>query len=132
MLIVILIIFCIFIGRCMPFIFISNSSIREVEISFEPDGKKYLLNETEKNEFVNNLRVSVFLSKDESYRQMNGNPIVFYITKKNGKKMVLMEAAPYLIFNGNGYQSLQSICVNYQELAQKIYVSNELVEKRRK
>ncbi len=116
----ILVIFGVLISRCMPFLFVSNYSIKEVKISREPNGKRYLLNEEEKKEFVKILRRSILLNRDESYRNGNGIGYTFYITKRNGEKIVLMEFSQWFMVNGTGYKSMQTICDNYTELGQKI------------
>ena len=103
LIIFILVIFGVLIGRCMPFLFASNYSIKEGKVSREPNGKRYLLNEEEKKEFVKIQRMSIFF------------------TKRNGKQVVLMDVAPCLVINGTSYKSMQLTCDNYTKLARKIY-----------
>lgn len=117
----IILVILLFLCRCMPFIGAQAYNIKEVKMSLRPGGKKILLTEEEKKEFIKKIRFVVLFQRDDTFRQLNGGPVVFYITKENGKKLVLEEAAPYIAINDKGFKSLQICGEKLSDFAVAIY-----------
>lgn len=122
--IVALIICIILIGKSFtglhPFKDLKVGEIASVTVELLPPNTKAELNSQEIEDLVRILHKVVIYNEDNSYRDYNGQAVVFKITKTDGTVIEINAYNPFLIIDGVGYKTKYKPCEQLSRLGHNI------------
>lgn len=117
-----------------PFQDLTVSEISSVSVQLLPPDVTLELNDTDIEKLVSILHTVVIYNKDNSYRDYNGQAVIYTITKTDGTQTVVQAYNPFLIINDTGYKTKYEPCERLNRLgneimnkADSLFLYNDLV-----
>lgn len=127
--IIVVLVCIIFIGKSFigtrPFKDLAAKDIKEVTIWLIPPDIKLAFTEEEVIELVRILNKVVIYKEDNSYKDYDGQAIIFTITKTDGKQISINAYNPFIIIDGIGYRTKYKPCEELNSLANNLRAGKE-------
>lgn len=127
--IVVVLICIIFIGKSFvgtrPFKDLEVEDIKEVTVWLLPPDIKLAFTEEEVNELVQILNSVVIYKEDNSYKDYDGQAVIFTITKTDGTQISINAYNPFIIIDGTGYKTKYKPCEELNNLANNLNAGKE-------
>lgn len=127
--IVVVLVCIIFISKSFigtrPFKDLEVEDIEEVTVWLLPPDIKLTFTEEEVNELVQILNRVVTYKEDNSYKDYDGQAVIFTITKTDGTQISINAYNPFVIIDGTGYKTKYKPCEELNNLANNLKAGKE-------
>lgn len=104
----------LWVGRSMagqaPLAGLTAGEIQSVQLELNPPDTSHYLTQEEIARLVPLLNQVVTHRRDDSWRDYNGQAVVFTIRKTDGSLLTVMPFNPFIIIDGVGYQTEHTPC----------------------
>ena len=121
---IIVLVCAIFIGKAFigarPFKDLTVKDIEKVTVNLIPPDINYAFTEEEVNELVHILNRVVIYKEDNSYKDYDGQAVIFTITKTDGTQISINAYNPFIIIDGTGYKAKYKPCAELISLANNL------------
>lgn len=84
--------------------------VTEVRTGLYPPDTEFILTQGEIEELVPLLNEVVIYREDNSFREYDGQAVVFTVTERDGTTTTLQAYNPFFIINGTGYRTKYAPC----------------------
>lgn len=103
-----------FLGK-KPFANINEADISSASVQLMPPNKTVQI--TELSELADVLKDIVVYNKDDSYKEYDGQAVIFTITMTDGTKTVISAYNPFVVIDGIGYRTKYEPCERLSQFA---------------
>lgn len=103
-----------FLGK-KPFANINEEDISSASVQLMPPNKTIQI--TELSELADVLKDIVIYNKDDSYKEYDGQAVIFTITMTDGTKTVINAYNPFVVIDGIGYRTKYEPCERLSQFA---------------
>lgn len=103
-----------FLGK-KPFANINEEDISSASVQLMPPNKTIQI--TELSELADVLKDIVIYNKDDSYKEYDGQAVIFTITLTDGTKTVINAYNPFVVIDGIGYRTKYEPCERLSQFA---------------
>lgn len=103
-----------FLGK-KPFANINEADISSASVQLMPPNKTIQI--TELSELADVLKDIVIYNKDDSYKEYDGQAVIFTITMTDGTKIVINAYNPFVVIDGIGYRTKYEPCERLSQFA---------------
>ena len=93
-----------------PFEDLEASDIQEASVEFLPPGDTITLDRNEIEKLTDILNDVIIYRRDGSYRNYNGQSVIFTIIKTDGSQVTVNAFNPFLVINDTGYRTEYEFC----------------------
>lgn len=104
----------LWVGRSMagqaPLAGLTADEIQSVKVELSPPGTAHYLTQEEIAQLVPLLNRVVTHRRDDSWRDYNGQAVVFTIRKTDDSLLTVMPFNPFIVIDGAGYQAEHTPC----------------------
>lgn len=100
-----------------PFADLKPEDIRQAAVEMYPPGKSFNLSQEDTEQLVSLLNRITTGPKDHSYRNYNGQVIVFTLVRLDATQFTVQPYGSCLIIDGVGYQAEEDDCAALNRLA---------------
>lgn len=84
--------------------------VTEIRAGLYPPDTEVILTREEIEKLVPLLNEVVIYREDDSFREYDGQAVIFTVTKKDGTKTTLQAYNPFFIIDGTGYRTKYAPC----------------------
>lgn len=84
--------------------------VTEIRTGLYPPDMEFTLTREEIEELVPLLNEVVIYREDNSFREYDGQAVIFTVTEKDGTKTTLQAYNPFFIIDGTGYRTKYAPC----------------------
>ncbi len=99
---------------------LTSDEIQSVKVTLLPPDVTIALTAEEIQQLVNLLQAVVLGEADHSYQEYEGQSVTFEIEKKDKTSLSIMEYAPFLVIDGNGYRTEYEPCEALNQFGNQI------------
>lgn len=103
-----------------PFKSLTTDEIKEATVELLPPDVTISLNEQDISELTKILNDVVIYNKDNSYKEYDGQAVIYTIIKTDGTRITVTAYNPFLIIDGVGYKTKYEPCGALNSLANSI------------
>ena len=103
-----------------PFKNLTTDEIKEVTVKLLPPDATISLNKQDISELTVILNDVVIYNKDNSYKEYDGQVVIYTIVKTDGTQITVNACNPFLVIDGVGYKTKYEPCEELNSLGNSI------------